>query len=762
MTRPVIFISYSHKDEVWKERLVTHLGVARAQGVFDAWEDRQLKGGAAWFQEIVDAIEAGCIGLLLVSENSLSSDFILHTEVPRLLAQRAAGKLRLYPIIIEPCDWEAVAWLKEINLRPRDGRPIGEKNQERTDYQTRLDLRDIATELRQLLAQMQPDAVAAPVAPAPESSYTPVPTLPRPRLFVGRVDLMNEIERRLRNAGAVNLVSLKGTAGVGKSALALEAAYRFGALFPAGRYWVDLRAGDATNALRLLLRALSVAFALESRFDELCALAESALSNRRALLILDSAEAISETERQRLSELCATTIVTSRSAVDPTDDLQVDKLSDEDALQLLAKRGVDVATERADALQLCARLGHLALALEITARRMAIYRPRQTCAAALEELNQSRHLVAAIKLPHSNQREDNIAAAFALSYDKLDPEMRTVFHALGLCAPAGAPLAAIARMLDADEASVRDALLWLAEWSLADFSGARARLHPLLHSYAEMRAGEQPPEVARLIERHVRYFGAEIGGAYQRAVDVGNGTAMDNGLKRADQEIENILLAQTRALAENFSDPRLAIELTEYLARYWWLRDEPQLLNWLNRACLLAQQTGLKLHQANVLGVTGDIQSSRKEMDAALKSYSAALTIHKHEGNKLGQAHVLAAIGNIQSFCKEIAAALASYDAALTLYKQQDDKLGQANVRLSKGRMNKDAAEFEAAISFFEEIGDTYSIARSKEIYGLMLLDAGETERGVQLLQEARAGYAKINYAPGVGDIDQSLAELDE
>jgi tetratricopeptide (TPR) repeat protein len=179
-----------------------------------------------------------------------------------------------------------------------------------------------------------------------------------------------------------------------------------------------------------------------------------------------------------------------------------------------------------------------------------------------------------------------------------------------------------------------------------------------------------------------------------------------------------------------------------------------------DQALELFQQVGAKLGQANVLKAIGDVQSFRDDNDAALASYDQALGLYQQVEDKLGQANVLKAIGDVQSFRDDNDAALASYDQALGLYQQVGDKLGQANVRMSKSTMNEDAAEFEAAIRLYEEIGDTYSNARGKYYYGLMLLDAGETERGAQLLQEARAGYAKINFAPGVKDIDQQLAEL--
>jgi hypothetical protein len=210
--------------------------------------------------------------------------------------------------------------------------------------------------------------------------------------------------------------------GAGKSALALESAYRFAHLFPDGRYWVDLRSGDATNAVRALLRDLGISnfVSADGGFEEMCDVARAELINRRALIILDNAETIDSTNLEQLTDLSATTIVTSRVSLDPTTDILVDKLEDEDALGLLQQLGINIAAELEDALKLITRLGGLALALEITAKRMATYTTRQSCAEALAEFNDSRHLVEAIRLPRRDTREGNIAEAFALSYRKFD------------------------------------------------------------------------------------------------------------------------------------------------------------------------------------------------------------------------------------------------------------------------------------------------------------------------------------------------------
>ena len=57
MNKPTVFISYSHRDEIWKERLITHLAVLQ-QGLLKVWNDRRIQAGDEWYEEIQSAIAA--------------------------------------------------------------------------------------------------------------------------------------------------------------------------------------------------------------------------------------------------------------------------------------------------------------------------------------------------------------------------------------------------------------------------------------------------------------------------------------------------------------------------------------------------------------------------------------------------------------------------------------------------------------------------------------------------------------------------------
>jgi KaiC/GvpD/RAD55 family RecA-like ATPase len=218
MGKPKVFISYSHLDEPWKDRLVKHLGIAQKQGLLQTWNDRDLLGGDDWFAEIINAIERGSVAVLLVSHNSLTSNFILNEEVPRMLARREVKAARFYPIVVEDCDWEAVEWLKQFNLRPCDGRPVGlNKDGVRTEEQINRDLKEVAKEIRQLLT-VEPAALPMPEPLAGECPYLGLEafTEDTQHLFFGRDDFADALFDKVKRQ---NFVVLVGPSGSGKSSV---------------------------------------------------------------------------------------------------------------------------------------------------------------------------------------------------------------------------------------------------------------------------------------------------------------------------------------------------------------------------------------------------------------------------------------------------------------------------------------------------------------------------------------------------------------
>src|SRR4029453_8374246 len=109
-----IFISYSHKDETFKDELVTMLAGLQRRGIVDAWQDRSIEAGDEWNKSIQDAMNDCDLALLLVSADYLASRFIQEEEQPNLLQRRQEIQLRVIPIIVRPCTWQSDPALKDL------------------------------------------------------------------------------------------------------------------------------------------------------------------------------------------------------------------------------------------------------------------------------------------------------------------------------------------------------------------------------------------------------------------------------------------------------------------------------------------------------------------------------------------------------------------------------------------------------------------------------------------------------------------------
>lgn len=98
-----IFISYSHKDVEWLERVTTHLKpLGRYYGI-DEWDDRRLRTSDKWKVEISKALNNATIAILLFSPNFMASDFIINNELQPLLENADKKGVKIMPVMVRPC-----------------------------------------------------------------------------------------------------------------------------------------------------------------------------------------------------------------------------------------------------------------------------------------------------------------------------------------------------------------------------------------------------------------------------------------------------------------------------------------------------------------------------------------------------------------------------------------------------------------------------------------------------------------------------------
>ena len=98
-----VFVSYSHKDAAFLDRLRIHLRPLEKQGLMDLWDDTKIEAGDRWKAAIEEALGRARVAILLVSADFLASEFIVDNELPPLLSRAEADGTRIIPVIIKPC-----------------------------------------------------------------------------------------------------------------------------------------------------------------------------------------------------------------------------------------------------------------------------------------------------------------------------------------------------------------------------------------------------------------------------------------------------------------------------------------------------------------------------------------------------------------------------------------------------------------------------------------------------------------------------------
>ncbi len=128
--KPSVFISYSHKDEKWKDHFKSHLKVLENLGRITIWDDRKIDAGETWYDEIKSAMEEASIAICLISADYLASDFCVKEEVPFLLKRREEEGMAIIPVLLHQCLWEEVGWIEATQMIPRDGKSVCEDYKE--------------------------------------------------------------------------------------------------------------------------------------------------------------------------------------------------------------------------------------------------------------------------------------------------------------------------------------------------------------------------------------------------------------------------------------------------------------------------------------------------------------------------------------------------------------------------------------------------------------------------------------------------------
>ncbi len=305
--------------------------------------------------------------------------------------------------------------------------------------------------------------------------------------------------------GAAVIAVISGTAGVGKTSLAVHWAHRVASRFPDGQLYVNLRGFDPRqaplppgDALSRILRAMAVAAVrIPGDVDDQAAMLRTLLARKRMLLLLDNAATARQVRPLLPGSPHCLVLVTSRNdlgglvARDGAHRIPLEMLSTGESVALLARV---IGTQRVEAepgaaAELARLCGGLPLALRIAAERAAGH-PRQVTLAEL-----------AAELAVENRRLDALAAdddedtavrnVFSWSYRALAPQPARMFRLLGLHTGPELSASAAAALANSTTARVRPLLTTLVRRNLlAEVAPDRYRLHELLRIYAAERVTE--------------------------------------------------------------------------------------------------------------------------------------------------------------------------------------------------------------------------------------------------------------------------------
>ena len=112
-----IFISYSHKDTRWLDRLRVHLAPLEREGIIDLWDDTKIAAGVQWKSTILEALETARVAIVLVSADYLASEFIQKLELPKILSRAELEGTAIFFVIVSPCaiDYTDLSVFQTIN-----------------------------------------------------------------------------------------------------------------------------------------------------------------------------------------------------------------------------------------------------------------------------------------------------------------------------------------------------------------------------------------------------------------------------------------------------------------------------------------------------------------------------------------------------------------------------------------------------------------------------------------------------------------------
>jgi DNA-binding SARP family transcriptional activator len=637
-------------------------------------------------------------------------------------------------------------------------------------------------ELRRLHQQiLAADPALARTDPArpPVSAAGPVPRqLPAALAdFTGRAAELAALTGMLDNAGArgpgtVVISAIGGTAGVGKTALALHWAHQVANRFEDGQLYVNLRGFDPSGhpatpgeAIRGFLDALGVPPERIPPLPEAqVGLYRSLLTDRKVLIVLDNAR-----DEQQMRPLLPASpgslvLVTSRSqlsglaAVDGARLLSLDVLSHAEAVQVLTARLGDAraAAEPGAAGQIASLCACLPLALAVAAARAAA-RPGFPLDALAGELTDAAARLDALD---AGDPGSSVRAVFSWSVRQLSDQAERVFGLLGLhpgpdiTVPAAASLAALA------EPDARRLLHELTRAHLiAEHLPGRYAFHDLLRAYAGEQAHHTDSDTGRheatgrVLDHylHTAARAARLLDPSQEPVvlapprpGAAAGQPADHRQAMAWFQAEHQVLLAAVTLAAGSGFGTYAWQLPWAMERFLRARGHYQELAATQRMALAA---ATRLGDAAAQAICGRLLANActnlGDYDQALGHFASSLTLYERLGNRFGEAKIQMSLGFLAERQGRYADALGHAEQELRLYQAIGDKTAEAGALNNVGWCHGLLGDYQQARVFCQQalILSTEIGHRSDE--GVAWDSLGYAEHHLGNLAEAAACYQR-------------------
>jgi tetratricopeptide (TPR) repeat protein len=549
------------------------------------------------------------------------------------------------------------------------------------------------------------------------------------------------IQAPVGRPAAMAIGVIAGTAGVGKTALAVHWAHRVRARFPDGQLFVNLHGYSPCppmapeQALGEFLRALDVpAERIPAGLGERAALYRSLLDGRRVLVVLDNAATAEQVRPLLPGSATCRVVVTSRNrlsgliAHDGASRVTMDLLLPAEAITLL--RGVigtaRVAAEPEATAALASRCAYLPLALRIAAERAATH-PHVTLADLAEELAVARDRLDLLATAEQEDEATAVRAVFSWSYHALAPEAARAFRLLGLHPGADLSAPAAAALTDTTPAQARRLLETLVGMHLIEETGKdRYRLHDLLRVYAAERAqAEETDHECAAAVRRVLTWHLHTGDAadrmlnpHRRRVPLGHPeltcaplefTTYGQALDWCETERANLVAAVRHAAqtGEHVIAWKLPLALWGFfnLRKHW-----ADLIATHHIGLTTAQHLHDREGEAWIRGGLGMAYLDLRRYDEALHHYQRALQICQEIDNPWGEAVALLSLGRAYLQLGRYDEALDYSQQALHICQEIDDPWSQTFALLNIGTIHRRLHRFEDALDCFQR---TLTVVRS-------------------------------------------------